>query len=65
MRAVPADGEANDALSLLVCERLGVTKASVALISGHKSRIKSVSVSGGTDVIETRLEAIWALAARQ
>ena len=59
VRAVPAEGEANDALVRLVCDLLSVKNASVALVSGHKSRVKSVSIAGDADVIETRLEAIW------
>ena len=61
VRVVPADDQANDALVQLVCETLGVTKASVTLVSGHKSRVKSLSVAGETVELETRLEAIWAL----
>ena len=61
VRAVPAEGQANDALMRLVCETLGVTKARVALVSGHKSRVKSLSVAGDMADLETRLEAIWAL----
>ena len=61
VRAVPAEGQANDALMRLVCERLGVTKASVAMADGHKSRVKSLIVTGDTAVLEARLEAIWAL----
>ena len=64
VRAVPADGEANDALLRLVCDRLGVTMANVALVNGQKSRVKSVSIGGEVDVIETRLEAIWTLTAK-
>ncbi len=64
VQAVPSEGEANDALLRHVCERLVVTKASVALVSGHKSRVKSVSIVGDADVIETRLEAIWTLMAK-
>ena len=61
VRAVPADCRANEALVRLVSENLGVTKASVALVSGHKSRVKSLSVAGDTADLETRLETIWAL----
>ena len=50
VRAVPAEGEANDALVRLVCDLLGVKNASVALVSGHKSRVKSVSIAGDADV---------------
>ena len=38
--------------------------ANVALVNGQKSRVKSVSIGGEVDVIETRLEAIWTLTAK-
>ena len=46
VRAVPADGAANAALERLVADWLDVPKSSVSLVSGGKSRIKSLAVRG-------------------
>jgi uncharacterized protein (TIGR00251 family) len=46
VRAVPADGAANTALAALFAKWLGVPKANVELVSGGKSRIKSLAVRG-------------------
>lgn len=44
--APPVDGEANAALVAFLAKALGVSKRSVAVVSGDHSRIKVVSVSG-------------------
>lgn len=45
--AAPAlDGKANEALLEFLAEKLGVTRRSIALISGEKSRDKVVSIEG-------------------
>ena len=45
--AAPAlDGKANEALLGFLAEKLGVTRRSIALISGEKSRDKVVSIEG-------------------
>ncbi len=46
VRAVPSDGEANSAVAKLVAEWLDVPKSAVTLVSGGKSRIKSLAVRG-------------------
>ena len=46
VRAIPADGAANAAVSALVAKWLGVPKSSVALVAGGKSRIKSLAIRG-------------------
>ncbi len=55
VRAVPADGEANAALELLITEWLHVPKRSVALTAGHKSRIKTVTVDGDISALHERV----------
>ncbi|MDP1908254.1 MAG: DUF167 family protein, partial [Hyphomicrobium sp.] len=55
VRAVPADGEANQALLTLLAEWLGVPKSSLRLAHGGKSRVKSVEITGNSEGIETRL----------
>jgi uncharacterized protein (TIGR00251 family) len=55
VRAVPADGEANQALLTLLAGWLGVAKSSLRLAHGGKSRVKSVEITGNSDEIEARL----------
>ena len=55
VRAVPADGEANSALERLVAEWLGLAKSSVSVTGGHKSRIKTIEVSGNSDALAALL----------
>jgi uncharacterized protein len=57
VRAAPEKGAANDALERLVADWLGVPRMSVAVEAGGKSRVKSVSVSGDTSVLEHRIVA--------
>lgn len=46
VRAVPSDGEANSAVAKLVADWLDVPKSTVTLVSGGKSRIKSLAIRG-------------------
>ncbi len=44
--APPVEGAANKECIKFLSEMLGVTKAQIKIIAGHKSRNKKVSVSG-------------------
>ena len=57
VRAVPEDGKANKAIVELIAARLGVPKSSVAIASGHASRLKTLSISGDTPALEQRVIA--------
>jgi uncharacterized protein (TIGR00251 family) len=46
VRAVPADGKANEALLRLFADVLGVPRTTVLLASGATSRVKSVVIAG-------------------
>jgi hypothetical protein len=46
LRAVPAEGRANEALRRVIAERLGLRPAAVELIRGARSRQKTVRVAG-------------------
>ena len=46
VRAIADGGEANRAVLTLLAKSLGVSKASVSLISGATSRLKQVAVEG-------------------
>lgn len=57
VRAVPEDGAANAAVEKLVAVWLSVTKSSVKLSSGGKSRVKVLDVSGDAGQLGALLEA--------
>lgn len=44
--AAPTDGEANDAVCRLLAKAIGVPPTAVAVVSGQKSRNKTVEVAG-------------------
>lgn len=56
VRAIPADGEANAAVTRLVADWLGVPKGAVALVAGGKSRIKSLAIRGEAAALSRRME---------
>jgi len=57
VRAVPADGEANEAVERLLADWLDIPKSCVSVASGHRSRVKSLKVSGDVTSLESRLAA--------
>ncbi len=57
VRAIPEDGAANAALERLVAEWLQVPKSAARLVTGAKSRVKSIAVEGDVKEIEERLRA--------
>lgn len=46
VRAVPEDGEANDALVELLADSLGVSKSAVRVERGQTTRVKTVYIAG-------------------
>ena len=64
VRAIPEDGAANAALERLVADWLGVTRNTVALCGGGKSRVKTLAVSGDAQnlvsLLQVRLAAVGA-----
>lgn len=46
VRAVPADGRANAALTKLIAKWLSVPRSSVQVIQGGKSRLKQIAIDG-------------------
>ena len=47
-RAAPVDGSANDRVVELLAEHFGVRRRQVEIVSGHRSRTKTVRVTGTT-----------------
>jgi hypothetical protein len=60
VRSAPQDGEANQALCMLLAERLGAPSSSARIVAGSKSRLKQVAVSGDPAVLIAKLEALSA-----
>ena len=58
VRAIAEGGEANRAVTELLAKSLGVSKASVRLISGATSRIKEVAVDGDPNKLGEALRAL-------
>ena len=46
LTAPPVEGKANTALKQLLSKRLGLPKGNVEIISGERSRVKSVRING-------------------
>ena len=44
--APPVEGRANKALQKLLAKRLGVPKGDIRIVSGERSRIKSINIAG-------------------
>jgi uncharacterized protein YggU (UPF0235/DUF167 family) len=58
VRSAPQGGEANDALSALLADRLGAPASRVRLAAGAKGRLKQVAISGNPSILIARLEAL-------
>lgn len=58
VRAVPEDGRANEALLRLLANALDVRISDCLLKSGGKSRLKCVSITGDTDALSEKFEAL-------
>ena len=57
VRAVPSEGQANAAIEQLLARWLDVAKSRVALISGGRSRMKTLHIAGNPDELGILLEA--------
>lgn len=58
VRAAPEKGAANKALEKLIAGKLGVARATVAVASGHKARLKTVHVSADAESLAAALAAL-------
>jgi uncharacterized protein (TIGR00251 family) len=61
VRALPAEGEANAALTTLLAKRLRVPKSAVTIAAGHSARVKQVRIAGDPDVLAREIDG-WASA---
>jgi uncharacterized protein YggU (UPF0235/DUF167 family) len=56
--AVPEHGKANAALAALLAKTLGVSKSSVLIAGGEKSRMKTIEVAGDAALLAAKLETL-------
>ncbi len=61
VRAIADGGEANRAVTELLAKALGVTKASVRILSGATSRLKQIAVDGDPAKLGALLRELTAL----
>ena len=61
VRALPAEGEANAALTALLAKRLRVPKSAVTIAAGHSARLKQVRIAGDPDALAREIDG-WASA---
>ncbi len=55
VRAAPVEGEANEALRLLVAEALGVAPRQVAIAAGAGARLKRLHIAGDAKMLSAAL----------
>jgi len=60
VRAVPEGGRANEALLRLLAKALDARVSDCALVSGGKSRLKSIAVKGDAEELSRKLETLRA-----
>jgi uncharacterized protein (TIGR00251 family) len=58
VRAIAEGGQANRAVSELLARSLGVSKASVRIVSGATSRVKQVAVDGDPEALGEALRVL-------
>ena len=58
VRALPADGDANEALLRLISKAVGVPLRDVTLVAGATARLKRLAISGHGPTIIAALEKI-------
>lgn len=49
LTAPPIDGKANKALQQFLSKKLGIPKTNIEIISGERSRVKSIKIHGLSD----------------
>ena len=58
MRALPAEGQANEALLRLIAKAVGVPSRDVTLVVGATTRLKRLAISGQGPMVIATLEKI-------
>lgn len=58
VRALPTDGEANDAVNRLIAKYVGIARSNVTLERGASARVKTLRIAGDSAAIMASLEAL-------
>jgi uncharacterized protein (TIGR00251 family) len=58
VRALPAEGQANEALLRLIAKAVGVPSRDVTLVAGATTRLKRLAISGQGPMVIATLEKI-------
>jgi uncharacterized protein len=58
VRALPAEGQANEALIRLIAKAVGVPSRDVTLVAGATTRLKRLAISGQGPMVIATLEKI-------
>ncbi len=58
VRALPADGDANEALIRLIAKAVGVPSRDVTLVAGATARLKRLAISGHGPTVVAALEKL-------
>ncbi|MGO4716914.1 DUF167 family protein [Bradyrhizobium sp. 2TAF24] len=65
VRAAPADGEANDAVTRLLAARLKLRRSDIEILAGATARVKQVKLHGDPRHLAALLEAACAAATKE
>jgi uncharacterized protein YggU (UPF0235/DUF167 family) len=60
VRSAPQDGEANQALCVLLAKQLDVPTSGARIVAGSRSRLKQVALSGDPAILIAKLKALSA-----
>jgi uncharacterized protein (TIGR00251 family) len=58
VRALPTDGEANDAVNRLIAKSVGIARSNVTLERGASARVKTLRIAGDAAAIMASLAAL-------
>lgn len=58
VRALPDKGQANKALIKLISKWVEMPQGEISLVSGHKSRFKTISILGNTERLLAHIDAL-------
>lgn len=57
VRALPAEGAANNALAALLARTFRVPKSAVSIVAGGAARLKQVRIDGDTNTLSAMIDA--------
>jgi uncharacterized protein YggU (UPF0235/DUF167 family) len=58
VRAVPVEGEANEALQRLIAKELGIAPRQIGFVAGESARLKRLLIAGDARMLDAMLERL-------